>query len=602
MPEVKLRSGNYMFPANVEYDEGKINISFGFNAKLKDEVKAMAGARWLGFDGGPKIWQVDDNEHNRFQLAYLQGQKVFAPYNRPLIDHKPERELFLHQVDMVCHALTRHYCIFACEMGTGKTLAAIEVMEASNAKEWWFVGPKSALTSVQLEFWKWKCKVQPKLLTYQALVREIKNWSKGMPSPQAVIFDESSKLKTPTSQQSQAAYQLAKGVREDWGHLGFVLLMSGSPAPKAPTDWWNQCEVARPGFLREGTFHKFQARLAILQAQEGTDGVRYNKIIGWKDADGKCSMCGKMESDYVHSDEARELDTGHSFFPCENELTLLHKRMEGLVLVKFKKDCLDLPEKQYRTIKVKPTLDMMNAARLLKATAPRAAEVLLRLRELSDGFQYRTTKDGTLVCPRCKGQRKTPADETHCHACAGSSEITKWKEETVQLDTPKDNALLDLLEEHEDEGRLVVFGSFTATIDRIVSLAARSGWATVVVDGRGWNGTVPGDSLAKLKAFQELKDQYPKICFIGHPGSAGMGLTLTASPSIVYYSNTFNAEERIQSEDRIHRPGCRGANIIDLICLPTDQLVLDNLKAKRNMQSMTLGEIIKSLEDEGDPG
>lgn len=71
-----------------------------------------------------------------------------------------------------------------------------------------------------------------------------------------------------------------------------------------------------------------------------------------------------------------------------------------------------------------------------------------------------------------------------------------------------------------------------------------------------------------------------------------MGLTLTASPSIVYFSNDFNAESRIQSEDRIHRPGMdvnRGATIYDLIHLPTDRTVLENLKAKRVLQDMTLG-------------
>ena len=28
----------------------RLLIQFGFNARLKDEVKAMEGARWLGFD------------------------------------------------------------------------------------------------------------------------------------------------------------------------------------------------------------------------------------------------------------------------------------------------------------------------------------------------------------------------------------------------------------------------------------------------------------------------------------------------------------------------------------------------------------------------
>jgi hypothetical protein len=76
-----------------------------------------------------------------------------------------------------------------------------------------------------------------------------------------------------------------------------------------------------------------------------------------------------------------------------------------------------------------------------------------------------------------------------------------------------------------------------------------------------------------------------------------MGLTLTASPSIVYYSNDFNSEARTQSEDRIHRPGCTGTNIIDLIHLPTDLRVLENLKAKRTLEKMTLGDIGDAIEE-----
>ena len=92
---------------------------------------------------------------------------------------------------------------------------------------------------------------------------------------------------------------------------------------------------------------------------------------------------------------------------------------------------------------------------------------------------------------------------------------------------------------------------------------------------------------------------YPRLAFIGHPGSAGMGLTLTASPAILYYSNDFNAESRIQSEDRIHRLGMdtnKGATIIDIFNLPTDEYVLDNLNKKRDLQSMTMGELSTILE------
>lgn len=612
--QVFFKTGRYMQPGQMEKLDGRIQLVLPFS--LKDEAKAMAGARWLGFEkpNPKKVWEVDDNEHNRFRLDFLLGKNPYAPYDLPLKEFKPRRSLYVHQVDMVRHALTRHYCIFACEMGTGKTLAAIELMEYCKANEHiedvWYIAPKSALAAVQLEFYKWACPLRPKFMTYEALVREIREWKDGMPAPQMVFFDESSKIKTPTSQRSQAAFALAAGVRNDWGTNGYVVLMSGSPAPKAPTDWWSQCQTARPGFLREGNIHKLQQRLAIVEQVEGTDGIKYPKILGWKDNGIKCGKCGLIAGHYDHTQEAELLGQGHKFEPCENEVDILHKRMKGLVLVKFKKDLMDLPAKVYRQVKCKPSIACLNAARLISKTAPRAAEALVRLRELADGFQYDEKKVGTEECPRCKGHKTTQEYDQEtgktvampCHGCQGQGEIDSWKRTAIRVECPKDQALLDILDEHEDDGRLIVFGGFTETIDRVTELATSAGWGVVVVDGRGWRGSVQGDNLDMLKAFQDGHERYPKLCFIGHPGSAGMGLTLTASQTIVYFSNDFNAESRIQSEDRIHRPGCRGANIVDLIHLPTDVIVLDNLKKKRDLQAITMGDIVKAMESEVEAG
>src|SRR5690606_28456247 len=105
----------------------------------------------------------------------------------------------------------------------------------------------------------------------------------------------------PSSQRSEAAKGLADGIRADWGDEGYVILMSGSPAPKAPTDWWHQCEVAYPGFVREGTLNKFQLRLGVHEEREGASGGVYNERLSWLDDERKCGRCGKYEDDICHS-------------------------------------------------------------------------------------------------------------------------------------------------------------------------------------------------------------------------------------------------------------------------------------------------------------
>ena len=96
------------------------------------------------------------------------------------------------------------------------------------------------------------------------------------------------------------------------------------------------------------------------------------------------------------------------------------------------------------------------------------------------------------------------------------------------------------------------------------------------------------------KNYQEMREEYPKVCFVGHPQAGGMALTLTASPTALFYSNSFHGEARMQAEDRFHRAGMdtnRACRIIDMIYLASDKIVLDNLKNKKKLQSISLGEL-----------
>lgn len=571
---VKLIVGKYKYPVQMETRGNRLFFSFPYNPDVMAELKIMEGAKWHGFDEVPeKKWSVANTVRNAFQLAFLQGRDVYKYYDAPLLPFTPRRGvkvnptdpgLRLDQVESCQVVLTRHYCILAEEMGVGKTLELIECGEHIGYHDWWWVGPKSALRAVELEFRKWNALFRPEFMTYEQLVKRIKNWTPGMKAPRFATLDESSKCKTPSAQRSQASLHLANAIRAEHGRDGYVVLMTGSPAPKSPADWWMQCEIACPGYLKEGDINKFKRRLAIISSEESLTGGRYEKIITWKDSELKCDSCGLFKEAPVHDIVQMDPDH-HEFKPSKNEINFLYQRLKGLVHVKFKKDCVQLPEKTYRTIECTPSQDVINASRLIALSARSAIEALTLSRELSDGFQYQT-------------------DET-----TGQRTCTEFE-------CPKFDALTDLLDEHDEVKRLVVYAGFTASIDRIARHIVSQGWKVIQVDGRGWVAPeYPGKQpVDLLELFQSDSDE--RLVFLGHPGSAGMGLTLTASPSIVYFSNDFNAESRIQSEDRIHRPSSRGANIIDLIHLPTDMLVLSNLQKKRDLQAMTLGEMRDAIQ------
>jgi len=156
-----------------------------------------------------------------------------------------------------------------------------------------------------------------------------------------------------------------------------------------------------------------------------------------------------------------------------------------------------------------------------------------------------------------------------------------------------------LLEENEDQGRLVIFAGFRGSIDRVVRICQKQQWDVVRVDGRGWkvfkaDGTPVSPRESKPLDYWADLDNNPRVVFVAHPESGGMGLTLTESRMAVFYSNDFKPESRMQAEDRIHRPGIDenlGATIVDLFHLGSDRKVLNVLRDNRRLEEMTLGEL-----------
>ena len=606
--------------ATLEYAKGRIFFLKSPFA-LKDEIKAMSGSKWHGFDQEEprKIWSVADCQRNRFQLGYLMGEDVYAWFDREVIKHEYTRPLMSHQKDFADSFLTYHYGILAAAMRSGKTLAVQEIMERSGVKDWWWIGPKTSLPNIKREFriWSLDPSVNVEMMTYEALVRIMDEWKPGDPVPQAVAADESSRCKGADSQRTRAMQRLADLVREKYGFDGYVIEMSGTPGPKSPLDWWSQCEIAWPGFLKEGSPKAMEERLAFLVQHQYDAGV-FKKRTGWKDDERKCKHCGGLPED-EHED--------HSYEPSVNEVAYLYERLKGLVVIKHLKDCCELPEKTYRQVNCKPNASTLRVAQALAQSAPNTITGLTWLRELSDGFQYREVTDGVTVCTHCNGVKTIeewfdPEDEersyqatdmlkpelvarlckrsVECPNCGGKGEVAKKIRVTKEVPCPKDKALRELLDECEETGRIVIFAGFTGSVDRVANLCRKEGWDVVRCDGRGWQ-VVHGDSLVvdeePLDYWADL-EKHPRVAFVAHPESGGMSLTLRESRMVVFWSNTFKPEYRIQAEARIQTLGKDnpGLLVVDLFHLPSDVRVLDVIREDRRLELMTMGEIMSGVE------
>lgn len=645
--KVKLRAGEYMIPVTMEHTGKRIKVAFGYNPTLLAEIKQMEGAKWHGFDTPPeKVWSISDSLRNKFVLEFLKGGDPYDFYDKPLENVDPVRALRAHQLLMFRFGWTRKRCILGAEMGTGKSLVFIELAERYVREHpgapVWYVGPVAGVKAVKNELIKWKSSLNVRFMTYNELVTVVKGWTAGQEAPHFVCYDESSKIKTHTSQRTTSAIHVANAVASE--HNGYVLCMSGTPAPKNPCDWWSQAETVCPGFIKEGHPNKLGARLSLMEQREGVGGA-YPHRITWLDDAKKCSTCGEYEVSEKHvqvvkprnltfdpkvvfgsKDPVASTATPvaatetyyHKYTPSINEVAKMYNRLKGLVLIVLKKDCLDLPEKEYRIITVKPTVDMIRAAGIIKSQTTRAITALTLLRELSDGFQYQDVEIGERDCTLCQatGKIEAPKDEStvsqavaeqidcpNCHGC-GKTPITE--RQVIEGKSPKDEVLHEYLDEYDDAGRAVIWGGFEGTVNRLVKLCNKEGWAVLKIDGKGWVGTNhngdrldPDELLAAMDGSsprrKELMEKYPRLAVVANPEAGGMALTFTASNFCMYYSNSFNGEARMQSEDRIHRLGMdqnRGCIIIDIFCMPSDRLVHGNVMQKKKLQSLTMGEII----------
>ena len=112
---------------------------------------------------------------------------------------------------------------------------------------------------------------------------------------------------------------------------------------------------------------------------------------------------------------------------------------------------------------------------------------------------------------------------------------------------PKMKELLELLEDFD--GKAVIWARFLPEIEAIrAALNAEYPGSVMVMTGN-----------TPQEARQSMVDIFQKSgalrFFVSNHSVGGAGITLTSATLAVYYSNTFNLEDRLQSEDRIHRIG-----------------------------------------------
>jgi SNF2 family DNA or RNA helicase len=156
----------------------------------------------------------------------------------------------------------------------------------------------------------------------------------------------------------------------------------------------------------------------------------------------------------------------------------------------------------------------------------------------------------------------------------------------------KNNRLSELLSLSEEvQGKAIIWATYSHDIEMIrEELANLYGPEAVAT----YYGATPQDQRQEIvNRFQDKRD--PLRFFVGQPKTGGYGITLTAANTVIYYSNSYDLEIRLQSEDRAHRIGqSNKVTYIDLVSPDTiDEKILAALRNKIDIAGAVLGEDAK---------
>ena len=265
----------------------------------------------------------------------------------------------------------------------------------------------------------------------------------------------------------------------------------------------------------------------------------------------------EMKTMHAHGRSIQIVDK----FKNLSELSETVKTFSDRVL---KEDCLDLPDKIYmkRNIKLSP-----DQFKLYKQMKDQAIAML----------NGKVTSTMTVLTQLMRLHQITCG---HFTADDGS---------TQAIANNRIGELMDVLE--EIEGKAIIWAHYQYDIVNIIKNVVKKYGEGSIVDYYGL--TPQEDRQPNIKKFQSD----PRCRFmVGTPSTGGYGITLTAANTVIYYSNGYDLEKRLQSEDRAHRIGQRKpVTYVDLICDDTvDEKIVKALRKKINIASEVLGEEIKS--------
>lgn len=344
-------------------------------------------------------------------------------------------------------------------------------------------------------------------------------------------LDESTLIKNPDSKRTKTICELGQLAQ-------YRRIMTGSPVTRSPLDLYSQFDFLQPGSLGSRSYYSFRARYAVTKKVDFTTAEQ------------------RQENAQKGRNHSRKVTVVVGYKNIQD----LESRWRRHAFRVTKDECLDLPPKVYtqRVVQMTPVQERlyteMREFAVSELESGALSSVSIKLTMLLRLHQ--------IVC----GHVKDDDGEVH------------------HVDNNRLDALLATLE--ETSGKAIIWSAYRHDTERMVEALVKQYSESSVAQFHGGNTKTRQDDVRRFKTDPECR------FMISNQQSGGYGNTWTEATTVVYYSNSYDLEKRMQSEDRAHRSGqTRSVTYVDLVSSGTvDEKILSALRSKINISDQIMGE------------
>lgn len=458
-----------------------------------------------------------------------------------------EIQLFEHQKQGVEFLRSVKKAILADEMGLGKSRQAIVAAGTASEKgtlivcpaslkiNWWreiravypdeiiytFIPGASDLHEIQLEGAAWY------IINYDVLERHLPTLAAmvngGMLD--TVIFDEAHYIKNSKTKRGAAAAMIAKA-------LPHVYELTGTPIMNRPSDLFHLLHVLGHPIARTRTAYAQQFCAGVLKCRV-QDLWEHRTFF----------VDPKRQYSFRSNPERYRVftyldDTGASNIP------LLREKIQDVFLRREKKEVLDLPEK------------------------------IISRDYLELSPEWRKRYEGAFDDYLAFLEENPPENMDNILLARHMVEIQKMKQVCSEA---KIERILSDIDEMIDAGeKVVVFTQYNSTWEQLMRVLSAHNIGHVGIRGES-------SAEARQNAVDRFQRDPGTKVFVGNIVAAGVGLTLTASSTVLFADLDWTPAIHDQAEDRCHRIGQNGTvNVHYYIAKDTvEEDILDMLDEKR---------------------